>query len=63
MDEVLKPQNLTPWVVTVYSGHAHWDKPVEELEAAFYTEEGAKVYAGAIRISKPFYRVEIKKEE
>lgn len=54
--------NLTPWVVTVYSGHAHWDKPIEELEAAFCTEEGAKVYGGCIKIDHPHYRIEITKE-
>ena len=53
----------TPWTVVVYSGFAHWDKPIKELEASFCTEEGAKVYAGVIKICRPEYRTEIKKED
>ena len=63
MDEVLKPQNLTPWAVIVYSGYSHWDKPISELEEAFCTREGAEVYAGTIKRYFPKYRTEIKKEE
>lgn len=63
MDEVLRPQNLTPWTVLVYSGFAHWDKPIEELQESFCTKEGAETYAGTIKRYSPGYKTEIKKED
>lgn len=57
-----KTKNLTPWVTYVYSGYAHWDKPIEELTEAHCTRDGARVYARTIRNLCPGYRVEIRKE-
>lgn len=54
--------NLTPWAVTVYSGHGHWDKPIDELQEAFCTKEGAETYAGTIKRFHPEYKTEITKE-
>ena len=55
--------NLTPWTTIVYSGYAHWDKPIPELEEAHCTREGARAYAKTIKRHHPEYRIEIIKED
>ncbi len=57
----MKFTNLTPWVVTVYSGYAHWDKVV--YEEAFHTMYEAKDCAKTIEKYHPEYRIEIIKED
>lgn len=49
--------NTTPFVVTVFSGYTHWDKPIEELEGYFETLKQAKEYAKCIGKYRPEYRV------
>lgn len=55
--------NKTPWSVIVYSGRAHWDKPIEELEEAFQTRSAAESYAATIRKYNPGYYTDIYKED
>jgi len=59
----MKTRNLTPWNVIVYSGYAHWDKPIDELEDAFRTEREARDYAKSIEQYHPEYRVESFEED
>lgn len=54
--------NTTPYKVLVYSGRAHWDKPIEELTAYFPTREDAERYAHIFCDCDPKYRAEIYKQ-
>ena len=61
--ELLPVKNLTPWYVVVYSGRAHWDNPIDELQEAFCTREEAEDYAKTIRRHRPNYLVVVKKDD
>lgn len=58
----VKVVRVDPWEVTVYSGHAHWDKPIGELFAAFETREAAEDYGQSILRYRPDYEVMISRD-
>lgn len=50
---------MKKYVVRVYSGYAHWDKPIKELEECFETLEEAVSYVRGLNSFRPEYRKEI----
>lgn len=55
--------NITPWIVEVYSGFSHWDKLIDELTEVFCTKEAAITYSNVIKHFNPNYRIEIYKSK
>ena len=63
MKEGLKALMKNSYTVTVYSGAAHWDKPIEELTDSFESLEEANDYVNMIAKYRSNYCIIIEKRK
>lgn len=59
---ILKTVRVDPWEVTVFSGSAHWDMPIDELFSAHETREAAEDYGRGILKYRPDFAVMISRD-